>query len=256
VPAVGEGSRRAATLEHNLLLPSKDKFCSVKLSSIKEQQHRMADSHRLACALETVSGPVLVGKNGGGYVPVAVQSKEINALTCKNVGGHVSAEVKCIPVNNVSLNLAPQRLKRAGVGKVVIDSGAGESVIPWQMLPQEPLVESKRANSTYRDASGHVMQNKGQKEVKMIVNGKIASMVFQATDVRKPLASVNRIVQKGNTVVFDSEHSYILNKATGVKTPIESENGAYVMNVEYLVPADTDGNDGALRGSSFTRPAQ
>ncbi len=40
------------------------------------------------------------------------------------------------------------------------------------------------------------MSNKGLKELKMLVNGKIASMIFQATDVRKPLAAVGRIVEK------------------------------------------------------------
>ncbi len=126
--------------------------------------------------------------------------------------------------------------------------------MPWQMLPQEPLRESKRANATYMDASGHAMSNKGQKEVKLIVNGKVASMVFQATDVRKPLASVSRIVEKGNTVVFDSDRSYILHKASGTKTPINLENGAYVINVEYLIPSKKDSGDTALRGSGFPRP--
>ncbi len=80
------------------------------------------------------------------------------------------------------------------------------------MLPQELFKVSEKANTKYIDASGHEMSNKGQKEIKMLVNGKIASMVFQATDVRKPLAAVCRIVQKGNAVVFDSEQSYILKK--------------------------------------------
>ncbi len=90
----------------------------------------------------------------------------------------------------------------------------------------------------------------------MIGSGKVASMWVQATDVRKPLASVSRIVEKGNTVVFDSERSYILHKASGTKTAIDLENGAYVINVEYLIPSKEDTDEASLRGSGFTRPAQ
>jgi hypothetical protein len=85
---------------------------------------------------------------------------------------------------------------------------------------------------------GKSVDNKGQKEIQMLVGGKLRSMTFQATDVRKPLASVRRIVQKGNTVVFDEEESYILNKRTGEKTPISQEHGTYVIHVEYLVPSE------------------
>jgi hypothetical protein len=158
-------------------------------------------------------------------------------------------------LNRLAVDDDTTMLKKAGFGKVIIDSGAGESVMPWQMLPQEPLVESSKANSRYRDASGHEMANKGQKEIKMKINGKIASMVFQATDVRKPLAAVSRIVEKGNTVVFDSDNSYILHKASGTRTPIDLENGAYVINVEYLIPSKGTADGTSLRGPGFPRPA-
>ena len=66
----------------------------------------------------------------------------------------------------------------------------------------------------------------------MLVDGKLRSMTFQATDVKKSLASVCRIVQKGNTVVFDEQDSYIFNKETGEKTKIDQEKDTSVINVE------------------------
>ncbi len=231
---------------------------------------------RLACVLENFSGPVLVdGLESldllfdGGQVPsvtdiilcdvvhmASVSEVLDNDASTKNlVVEELPSDEVCIGLDVLSDDSVPAKLTRAGMGKIVIDSGAGESVMAWQVPPQEPLKESKRANATYRDASGNAMPNKGQKQVKMIVNGKVASMVFQATDVRKPLASVSRIVEKGNTVVFDSDKSYILHKASGTKTPIDLENGAYVINVEYLIPAREDADGASLRGPGFHRPA-
>ena len=50
-------------------------------------------------------------------------------------------------------------------------------------------------------------------------------------DVTKVLASVRRMCECGNKVVFDSEGSYVLNKQTGSKTPIELRRGAYVIDM-------------------------
>jgi hypothetical protein len=198
----------------------------------------------------------------------SVNVGQVPAVSKLSLGGNIgqvssivnSINSKCSEENIVELNRVSAdddtvKLKKAGFGKVIIDSGAGESVMPWQMLPQEPLVASSKANSRYRDASGHEMSNKGQKEVKMKINGKLASMVFQATDVRKPLAAVSRIVEKGNTVIFDADCSYILHKASGTKTPISLENGAYVINVEYLIPSSSAVDTASLRGPGFPRPA-
>ncbi len=56
----------------------------------------------------------------------------------EDVGGRLPSDKECIEVNKLSVDFGPKKLKKAGFGKVVIDSGAGENVMPWQMLPQEP----------------------------------------------------------------------------------------------------------------------
>ncbi len=81
--------------------------------------------------------------------------------------------------------------------------------------------------------------------------------------MKKPLASVCRIVQKGNTVVFDELNSYILNKKTGEKTRIHQEHGTCVINVGYLIPSEDHIRGGghvpsvtdASGSAGFTRPA-
>ena len=62
--------------------------------------------------------------------------------------------------------------------------------------------------------------------------GEKASMTFQMADVNKPLASVRRMCEAGNKVVFDEEGSYIENKKTGRKTSMQKERGVYVLTVK------------------------
>ena len=66
-------------------------------------------------------------------------------------------------------------------------------------------------------------------------DGKVKGMNFEVTDCKKPLASVAKIVDKGNRVVFDEDESYIYNKKTGEKIMLERERGTFVMLVEFEV---------------------
>ena len=99
-----------------------------------------------------------------------------------------------------------EKLKPAGKGRITIDSGVAESVLLVGMLPGEEMVEgeSKRKGVRYVAANGGKMENHGEKRVRFRRNGSDAvnSITFQVTGVSKPLASVSRIPDKGNTVVF------------------------------------------------------
>ena len=98
------------------------------------------------------------------------------------------------------------KLVCAGKGKITIDSGAAESVMPKYMLVNEPVVEgeAKRSGVKYVAANGARMENQGEKKVRFKRGGghQVNSITFQVTDVGKPLASVSRILVKGNRVVF------------------------------------------------------
>ena len=65
---------------------------------------------------------------------------------------------------------------------------------------------------------------------------KVMGMEFQVSDVRRPLAAVWRIAEKGNLVQFgptDTE-CFIQNIKTGDKVGLKRKGGSYVMGVEYL----------------------
>ena len=130
-----------------------------------------------------------------------------------------------------------RRLRRTRKGKVTIDSGAEVSIWPathvsWDNV--KPTEESEKGIG-FVAANGSRMENYGGTQVVFEKNGKVKAMNFDVTDCKKPLASVAKIVDKGNKVVFDEEESYILNKKTGEKIILERERGTFVMVVEFEV---------------------
>ena len=107
------------------------------------------------------------------------------------------------------------------------------------MLPNEPIVdEAKWRGVKYVAANGGKMENIGEKKVKFKRAGSKAvySITFQVTDVSKPLASVSRILDKGNAVIFSKSGSYILNEVSGEKIPIVDGKGTFGIDVEFLEP--------------------
>ncbi len=128
---------------------------------------------------------------------------------------------------------------------LVIDSGAGETVIPTDWLPAHPTQESpgSRVNEFYTTADGTKVYNEGQKElvISSLDGEQCREMTFQVAGVNKALGSVNQMVRKGNRVVFDEdEHgrdiSYIMHKATQQKMHLRAENGVYVLDMLVAPP--------------------
>ena len=134
--------------------------------------------------------------------------------------------------------------------EITVDSGAGESVCPTNLLPQEPLKHTTKVGTVYRAAGGQALTNKGEKTITFQSGEVLGSMSFQAIDsLQQPLAPAARITEKGNQIVFNDLEgkSYIQNHSTGKKVPLHKESGVHVMNVEYLSEMEID--------QSFRRPA-
>ena len=114
---------------------------------------------------------------------------------------------------------------------VTADSGAAESVIP-RGLVQGPVVPNPELDGvSFRAANGSPINVYGIQGLRgRDSHGTGVSMKLTSADVRKPLASVMKIVQKGNRVVFDPKGSYIEHKH-GHKTPLREEKGVYVFDV-------------------------
>ena len=119
---------------------------------------------------------------------------------------------------------------------ITIDSGAAESVWPENYKQEIPLrpADKAKAQARYVTANGEAMTNKGKKLVHFRTgqDPSVKAMEFQVTQVKKPLASVRRIVEKGNIVVFKKDGSYIQGP-NGRKTPLVEHNGTYALDIKY-----------------------
>jgi hypothetical protein len=65
----------------------------------------------------------------------------------------------------------------------------------------------------------------------------VMSLGFQVSDVRKPLAAVWRIAEKGNKIQFgpDDQDNFIMNIATGSKVMMKRRGGSYVIPADFVV---------------------
>ena len=65
----------------------------------------------------------------------------------------------------------------------------------------------------------------------------IVGLTFQATDVKKALAAVWRVCEKGNLVQFGDEPAdcFIKNKRSNRKIFMRKKKGSYVLDVEFVI---------------------
>ena len=112
---------------------------------------------------------------------------------------------------------------------MVVDSGAGDSVIPSSIMPQVPVnTNTSQYGTVYKVANGSNIENEGEKKfVAYTDSGQQKVFNMQVAAVDKPLLSVSGVVKRGNRVVFDPQGSYIENLHTWEVTPVYEVNGMY-----------------------------
>ena len=151
-------------------------------------------------------------------------------------------EEESVHISNVGVEkIGDREYAKIGHGKITIDSGAEESVMPAHMLPEEPTMTPAKVKK-FVAANGMEMKHYGEKSVKFRTTegcSGLSAMRFQVSDVTKPLAAVVKIAEKGNVVQFGprEEHCFIQNLGTGKRIPIKKEGNAYVLNVEFMSQA-------------------
>jgi hypothetical protein len=77
------------------------------------------------------------------------------------------------------------------------------------------------------------MRNLGCKDIFATTDfgDRLGARIQIAEKVKRTLLSVGKLVDCGNSVIFDNESSYIYNKVAVESTPIPRENGVYKMNL-------------------------
>jgi hypothetical protein len=132
---------------------------------------------------------------------------------------------------------------------VTVDSGAAHSVADGSLCwPTVRLDESEgsRAGSVYLGPGKERIPNRGQKSLNVRTAGSeaVRRMTFQDAPVRKPLAAVSGITDKGNVVLFDRKGSFIapedapevqtireLIKQVKNRIELERRKGVYIMPI-------------------------
>ena len=85
---------------------------------------------------------------------------------------------------------------------------------------------------TYGAANGDIIKHEGQKTLKgRDAKGNHKKLTVQLAKATKSLYSIGKGVRTGHKVVFDEEESYILHKASGVKTPLRTEKEVFVFDL-------------------------
>ena len=120
-----------------------------------------------------------------------------------------------------------------------MDSAAEESCWPVEETGKGLFeVTASRRNLRLITASGKEMKHSGELEAtfKDIETEGIMGMKFQVTEVKKALAAVWRLAEKGNIVKYGplDHQNYILNLATRKKVRMHRKGGSYVLKVEFV----------------------
>ena len=120
-----------------------------------------------------------------------------------------------------------------------VDSGAGETVMAEDELPQVETKESwgSKRGQSYEVANGDEIPNQGEKKFvgyMATVEGRESEgrgVTAQVCDVHRPLMSVKKMCKSGHRVIFDEEGSYVENKESGEQLRILEEDGEYLLDV-------------------------
>ena len=90
------------------------------------------------------------------------------------------------------------------------DSGAAESVVPLALLRDElGTAPSGQEGLCYSAANGAPVRNEGKRIVRgKNDNGDRVELPFQVANVTKPLASVARMLDANNAVIYHPKGSY------------------------------------------------
>jgi hypothetical protein len=129
---------------------------------------------------------------------------------------------------------------------VAVDSGAAETVIPYNEVKEYPVTatEASRSGLNYASATGDPIPNLGEQRLPLCTQeGTLRSMTFQAAPVSRALGSVMRMCRAGHKCVFDDEGSYIENKNTGEVNWLREEDGNYMLDV-WVAPNEATGFGG------------
>ena len=76
-----------------------------------------------------------------------------------------------------------------------------------------------------RPATGQVTKSLGKKTVNFDINGIAAGVNMEVLKISKPIVSAGKVVRPGRRIVLDGHDSFIEDKKTRKRIPVESTRG-------------------------------
>jgi hypothetical protein len=198
---------------------------------------------------EWQGGEIGILSFGGSLMSLTMPNKTkwqtpVDGISTEQKDDSETTETYLGPINQFEMNggVNMQEWEKSwDLIKVNVDSGAIDNVCNKEIGKEFAVKETKmsKGKGYYMSASKHKIYNEGEKTiVGQNDMGLPAGMTFQVCDVKGPLGSVRRICEAGNRVVFDDYESFVENKTTGTRTPIEKVGGVYYLNL-WVKKAET-----------------
>ena len=125
-------------------------------------------------------------------------------------------------------------------GGITVASAAEESVCPeeWGKDMFGTLGFGESGRMDFRAANGSRIGHFGRRRATFRGKGKkgMLGMEFQVAEVKKPLAAVWRICEKGNRVCFGpgEQDNFVENLKNGEKMFMKRVGGSYVLEVDFV----------------------
>ena len=119
--------------------------------------------------------------------------------------------------------------------RATMDSGAAGHVMPEAMFPHVKI-ERKTPSKKFVAANGEQIKDLGAKRIPFKTNeGVQRCITFRSANVVKPLISMPKAVQAGNTVVLDEKNPHIRNTRDGTVIKLDVNNGVYTMDMRICL---------------------
>eukprot|EP00971_Amphidinium_carterae_P200197 3973072-Amphidinium_carterae.1 len=125
---------------------------------------------------------------------------------------------------------------KASKSFLLIDSGSEIHVCPPSFCAKCPWTDHR--NVVVRTAGGHIIRHYGENPVHLKTHkGFPLTVNFHVADVRRPIVSVKRFVERGYTIEF-SPNKGCIRSVKGAEKPLSVAGGTYVASDDDKVPGE------------------
>jgi hypothetical protein len=132
--------------------------------------------------------------------------------------------------------------------EVTLDSGACDHVMDAEDAPGYLVSESpgSRRGQRFTVGNGQSVPNEGQLSLNLQAHDDAGRAVpvrstFQVAEITRPLMSVAKVCENGNSCVFTKDGAQVLDKDGKPICKFEKKNGLYICNMKLKPPVPFQG---------------